>query len=214
MAQERVKRRLAAILAADVVGYSRLMQEDETGTLRRLQAFRSELLDPIVISRSGRVFKVAGDGFLVEFNSAVDAVECAIEIQKSLQHHNSDHPNDRQIILRIGVNSGDVIVDGSDLYGDGVNIAARLESIAEPGGVLISGAAFDQIKNKIDTHFSDQGYKVVKNMNDPVRVYRAEVDVPQSASREFKFRIRERRRPNRDRDVDRNEWLGLRGRGV
>lgn len=149
MGEERVKRRLAAILAADVVGFSRLMEQDEAGTLAALKIRRKGVLDPLVAEHEGRVFKVTGDGVLVEFASAVNAVQCAVDLQQGMAVANGACPEDRQIVLRVGVNLGDVMVEGSDLYGDGVNIAARLESIAEPGGILISGTAHEHIKNKM-----------------------------------------------------------------
>src|SRR5262245_32279484 len=153
MAEERVQRRLAAILAADVVGYGRLMEQDESGTLATLKARRKELLEPLVGRHQGRIFKVTGDGVLVEFGSAVNAVQCAVELQHSMAAANRDLPETRHIVLRIGVNLGDVMVEGSDLYGDGVNISARLEGIAEPGGILVSSTAFDYVKNKINAAF-------------------------------------------------------------
>ena len=153
MAEEAFQRRLAAILAADVVGYSRLMETDEAGTLGALKARRKGVLDPLVAKHHGRVFKVTGDGVLVEFGSAVNAVLCAVELQRGMAAANSDQPEGRHIVLRIGVNLGDVMVVGSDLYGDGVNIAARLEALAEPGGILVSGTAYDHIKNKIKAGF-------------------------------------------------------------
>ncbi len=130
-----MKRRLAAILAADVVGYSRLMGEDEAGTLERLKAFRRELVQPKIAERGGRIVKLMGDGLLAEFPSAVEAVQCAVEIQQDMAGQEADLPDERRIRLRIGVNLGDIIVEGSDIYGDGVNVAARLERLAEPGGV-------------------------------------------------------------------------------
>ena len=136
MSEQRPQRRLAAILAADVVGYSRLMGADEAGTLAVLKARRAEVLQPIVAKHRGRVVKLMGDGVLVEFASAVDAVECAIQLQKAMEAANAGVPEDRRIVLRIGINLGDVMVEGGDLYGDGVNIAARLESLAEPGRCL------------------------------------------------------------------------------
>src|SRR4051812_27201722 len=148
MAEDRVQRRLAAILAAGVVGYSRLMGEDEAGTLAALKARRMHVLEPLVNRHRGRIFKVTGDGVLVEFTSVVNAVQCAIELQHGMAAANGALPEDRRIVLRIGINLGDIMVEGSDLYGDGVNIAARLEGIAEPGGIWISGAAFDHVKTK------------------------------------------------------------------
>src|SRR6185369_17431951 len=137
MAEERNQRRLAAILAADVVGYSRLMEVDEAGTLTTLKARRKGVLEPLVAKHHGRIFKITGDGVLVEFASAVNAVQCAVDLQQGMAAANSGIPEDRNIVLRIGVNLGDVMVEGSDLYGDGVNIAARLEAMAEPGGILV-----------------------------------------------------------------------------
>jgi class 3 adenylate cyclase len=150
MPEQAPPRRLAAILAADVVGYSRLMEQDEAATLAALKSRRKEVLEPLVTRHRGRIFKIAGDGVLVEFASAVHAVQCAIDLQQGMTAANAGLPAERRIVLRVGVNLGDVMVEGSDLYGDGVNIAARLEGIAEPGGVLVSGSAYDQVKNKID----------------------------------------------------------------
>jgi adenylate cyclase len=172
MPSDQVKRRLAAILAADVVGYSRLMGEDETGTLAVLRARRKDVLEPLVARHRGRIFKVMGDGAFVEFRSAVDAVQCAIELQDAMAKANAGLPEGRRIVLRMGINLGDVIVEGGDLYGDGINVAARLEQLAEPGGVLVSGTVFEQIRNKVDTAFADLGAQTFKNIVEPVRVYR------------------------------------------
>jgi len=172
MAEERAQRRLAAILAADVVGYSRLMERDEAGTLSALKERRKGILQPLVTEYSGRIVKVMGDGVLVEFASAVNAVACAVELQKHMASANASLSDDRHIVLRIGINLGDVMVEGSDLYGDGVNIAARLEGITEPGGILISGVAYDYVKNKVEVGFDDLGTQIVKNIAEPVRVYR------------------------------------------
>ena len=172
MAEERVQRRLAAILAADVVGYSRLMERDEAGTLAILKDRRKNVLEPLVARHQGRVFKVTGDGVLVQFGSAVDAVQCAVDLQQAMAASSEDLPDDRHIVLRIGINLGDVILDGNDLYGDGVNIAARLEGIADPGGILVSGTAYDHVKNKINVGFDDLGVQSLKNIHEPVRVYR------------------------------------------
>ena len=172
MAEERVQRRLAAILAADVVGYSRLMEGDEAGTLAALKARRREVLEPLVAKHLGRTFKVAGDGVLVEFASAVNAVQCAVDLQHGMAVANTDQPNDCHIVLRIGVNLGDIMVEGSDLYGDGVNIAARLEALAEPGGILVSGTAHDYVRNKVKVGFDDLGPQTLKNIAEPVRAYR------------------------------------------
>src|SRR5262245_23631331 len=172
MAEERAQRRLATILAADVVGFSRLMGSDEAGTLAALKARRREVLGPLVARHDGRIFKVTGDGVLVEFASAVNAVECAVELQRAMAAANLQQVEDRHILLRIGVNLGDVIVEGGDLYGDGVNIAARLEGIAEPGGVVVSGTAFDHIKNKVKIAFDDLGPQALKNIAEVIRAYR------------------------------------------
>ena len=151
MAEERAQRRLTTILAADVVGYSRLMEKDEAGTMALLRARRHDVLMPMVAQHGGRVFKVMGDGVLVEFSSVVNAVECAIDLQKAMQAQNAGIPAEQHILLRIGINLGDVIVEGGDLYGDGVNIAARLESLAEPGGICVSGDVYRQVRSKLQT---------------------------------------------------------------
>ncbi len=167
-----LQRRLAAILAADVVGYSRLMGEDESGTLARLKAHRRELIDPAIAARGGRMVKLMGDGALVEFASVVDAVQCAVEIQTAMAERNAEVPEGRRIAFRIGINLGDVIVEGEDIYGDGVNVAARLEGLAAPGGVCVSGKVHDEVLGKLDVGFEDQGEQPVKNIARPVRVYR------------------------------------------
>ncbi len=171
MAEERVQRRLAAILAADLVGYSRLMGADETGTLAALQLRRREVLAPLVSQHGGRIFKLMGDGMLVEFPSVVDAVQCAVDIQKGMAAANAALPASEQLLLRIGVNLGDVMVEGSDLYGDGVNLAARLEGLAEPGGICLSEAAHHQVAPKLRLGYRDLGEQSVKNFDRPVRVY-------------------------------------------
>ena len=167
-----MERRLAAILAADVVGYSRLMGEDEVGTLGRLKTCRRELVDPAVEEFHGRIFKLMGDGALVEFASVVDAVQCATAIQRRMVGHDQGAPEAQRIRFRLGVNLGDVIVDGNDIYGDGVNVAARLEGLADPGGICISGTAFDHAVNKVDVGFASLGEQRLKNIADPVRAYR------------------------------------------
>lgn len=172
MATDRVERKLAAILAADVVGYSRLMGEDETGTLTALKELRATLIDPTIAEHRGRIVKLMGDGVLVEFASAVDAVECAVSIQRGMSQQNAKMPDSKSILLRFGVNVGDVIIDGDDIYGDGVNVAARLEGLANPGGICISGMVFDYVKGKLDAGFEDLGPQQVKNIAEPVRVYR------------------------------------------
>jgi len=171
MAEKRAQRRLAAILAADVVGYSRLMEHDEAGTLAALKARRSDVLAPVVAQHNGRVVKVMGDGVLVEFGSAVDAVQCGVELQKGFTGANQGVAETLRIVLRIGINLGDVIVEGSDLYGDGVNVAVRLEALAEPGGICISAKVHDEVRGKIDTGFEDAGEQQLKNIATPVRIY-------------------------------------------
>src|SRR5262245_34228506 len=157
MAEGRVQRRLAAILAADVVGYSRLMQADEAGTLAALKRRRSEILQPLVARHLGRIIKLMGDGVLVEFPSAVDAVTCAGELQDAMAAANAGLAEEHRIVLRVGINLGDVIVEGGDLYGDGVNIAARLESEAEPGSVFVSETVYSHVRGKVPHGFEDVG---------------------------------------------------------
>jgi adenylate cyclase len=164
-------RRLAAILAADVSGYSRLMGADEEGTLERLKAHRRELVDPKIQEHRGRIVKTTGDGVLVEFSSVVDAVRCAVEVQRAMLDRNAEIPHDKRITFRIGINLGDVIIDGDDIYGDGVNIAARLEALAEPGGIYISRVVRDQVRDKLLYPFEDMGEQSVKNIARPVRAY-------------------------------------------
>src|ERR1700732_2866965 len=165
-------RRLAAILAADVSGYSRLMGADEEGTLERLKALRRELLDPKITEYHGRIVKTTGDGMLVEFASVVDAVRCAVAVQQAMPERDTDVAADNRIELRIGINLGDVIVEGDDLYGDGVNIAARIEALADPGGVFISNTVHDHVRDRLPFVFEDLGEQQVKNLTRPVRVYR------------------------------------------
>jgi TolB-like protein len=172
LATERVERRLAAILAADVAGYSRLMGADEEGTLARLKAHRRELIDPKITEHCGRIVKTTGDGLLVEFASPVEAVRCASEIQKAVRDREGSLPEDQRIEIRVGINLGDVIIDEGDVYGDGVNIAARLEALADPGGVVISSAVFEQVRDRVPDSFEDLGDQQVKNIARPVRVYR------------------------------------------
>jgi class 3 adenylate cyclase/pimeloyl-ACP methyl ester carboxylesterase len=166
-----MQRRLAAILAADVVGYSRLMGADEVGTLTSLKSHRRELVDSEISEHHGRIVKTTGDGMLVEFASVVDAVGCAVKIQRSMVGRNAGSPPERQIVFRIGINVGDIIIDGDDIFGDGVNIAARLETLCEPGGVFISRAANDQIRDKLSMAFADLGEQVVKNISRAVGVF-------------------------------------------
>jgi adenylate cyclase len=164
-------RKLAAILAADVAGYSRLMGEDEVGTLDALRAQRQELIEPRISQHEGRVVKLMGDGLLAEFPSAVEAVQCAVEIQHGIGDRNIDVPEDKRIAYRIGINIGDVIIEVEDIYGDSVNIAARLEGLAEPGGIFVSGTVVNHVKGKVKLDFVDMGEKQVKNISSPVRVY-------------------------------------------
>ncbi len=171
-----MQRRLAAILAADVVAYSRLMAEDEAGTLDALKEHRRELIDPTIARHNGRMVKLMGDGALVEFASVVDAIACAAEIQASMAGRNADVPEARRIAFRIGINLGDVIVEGDDIYGGGVNVAARLEALAEPGGICLSGTAYDTAYDKLDLVFESLGEQRVKNIDRPVRIYRVVLD--------------------------------------
>lgn len=171
MREKPVERRLAAILAADVVGYSRLMGVDEVGTLRALKACRKELIDPEISARDGRIVKTTGDGMLVEFASAVQAVACAVTIQRGNANRNEPVPEAKRLTFRIGINVGDIIIDSNDIFGDGVNVAARLETLCEPGGLCISGAAHDQIRDKLPITFDDLGEQPVKNIARPVRAF-------------------------------------------
>ena len=179
-----MERRLTAILAADVVGYSRLMGTDEAGTLAAFNAIRTELVDRRIAEHQGRVVKLTGDGMLVEFPSVVSAVACAAEIQRGMRDRNANVPKDRRIEFRIGINLGDVIVEGEDIFGDGVNVAARLEGIAEPNGIAISNSVRDHVGNRLDLTFEDIGEQSLKNIEKPVRVYRVSFDGPQSGKRE------------------------------
>src|ERR1700737_869472 len=155
--QARVERRLAAILAADVAGYSRLIESDEEGTLRRLKSLRAEVIDPKIAEHRGRIVKTTGDGLLVEFASVVDAVRCAVELQREMIARNTATPAGRRIEFRMGINVGDIIIEDGDIFGDGVNIAARLEALAEPGGIGLSAAAHEQVRDRLDIAFDDLG---------------------------------------------------------
>ena len=172
MPEMRVQRRLMAVMSADVVGYSRLMGTDEAGTLSALKKMRAALIDPLITEHRGRIVKLMGDGALVEFGSAVDAVDCAVRIQRLVAKQNLGVLDSRAITFRIGVNVGDVIIEGNDIYGDGVNVAARLEKLADPGGICISGMVFDQVKGKLDAGFEYFGTHHVRNIADPLRTYR------------------------------------------
>jgi TolB-like protein len=167
-----IMRRLAAILAADVVGYSRLMEQDEAGTLAALKARRANILAPLVRQHEGRIVKVMGDGVLVEFASAVNAVACAVELQKRMAAANDGVSEDRRVVLRIGINLGDIMVEGGDLYGDGVNIAARLQELADPGGICVTGKVHDEVRRKLDLAFESAGEQTLKNFAEPLRIYR------------------------------------------
>src|SRR5450631_1524086 len=172
MDEARVERRLAAILAADVAGYSRLMGTDEEGTLRQLKAHRKELVDPKITEHRGRIVKTTGDGMLVEFVSVVDAVRYAVDIQRGMAERNANVAPDRRIEFRIGINVGDIISDENDIYGDGVNVAARLEALAEPGGIMVSRNVYDQVRDKLSFGFEDMGEQTVKNIARPIGVHR------------------------------------------
>src|SRR5215472_3940686 len=177
-------RRLAAILAADVAGYSRLMEADEEGTHERLKAHLRELMDPSLGEHRGRVVKNTGDGLLAEFASVVDAARCAAEIQRGMLDRERDVPEGRRITFRIGINLGDVIVEEHDIFGGGVNVAARLEALAEPGGICVSGTAYDQVRDALDCSFDDLGEQTLKNIARPIRIYRVRPNrVPPTAFR-------------------------------
>ena len=175
MVEDRVDRRLAAIFAGDVAGYSRLMSIDEEGTLRQLKALRKELVDPKITEHRGRIVKSTGDGILVEFVSVVDAVRCAVDIQRGMGERNAEVPADKRIEFRIGINVGDIIIDQDDIFGDGVNVAARLESLADPGGIMVSSAVHDQVRDKLSFGFEDMGEQSVKNIARPVGVHRVKL---------------------------------------
>jgi adenylate cyclase len=179
-----VERRLAAILAADMVGYSRLMEADEVGTLARLKTHRLELIDPAIAKNRGRIIKTAGDGMLVEFQSIADAVQCAVEVQRRMAGRNTDVPAARWIQFRIGINLGDVIVEDGDVFGDGVNVAARLQELAEPGGICVSRAVRDQVQvgDRCDVGFQDLGEQTVKNITRPIGVFRVELETADPAA--------------------------------
>jgi adenylate cyclase len=179
--EERVERRLAAILAGDVVGYSRLMGIDEEGTLRDLKAHRLALIDPKITEHRGRIVKTTGDGILIEFPSVVDAVRFAVDVQRGMIERNADVPTDLRIEFRIGINIGDVIIEGDDIFGDGVNVAARLEALAEPGGICVSRVVRDQVRDKLDFSFEDLGDQSVKNIARPVRVFRVATHIEEEA---------------------------------
>jgi adenylate cyclase len=176
MTEKAARRRLAAIAVADVVGYSRLMEADEAGTLAALKQRRKEIVEPTVHAFGGRIVKVMGDGVLIEFASAVNAVKGTLELQSKMAAANADLPETQRIVLRIGINLGDVIGEGSDIYGDGVNIAARLEALAEPGDVVVSATVYDHVSGKLAVAFDHLGERILKNIVKPVRVFRASLD--------------------------------------
>jgi adenylate cyclase len=180
--ERHVQRRLAAILAADIAGYSRLTGADEEGTLERLRALRLELIDPAVAEHHGRIVKTTGDGILIEFASVVDAVRCGIAVQRGMARRNTEVSVEKRILFRVGINLGDVVAEGDDLLGDGVNVAARLEGIAEPGGMCLSRAAYDQARGKIDLAVKDLGEQRLKNIAEPVRVYSVSINGNASVS--------------------------------
>jgi adenylate cyclase len=175
MPEDRVDRRLAAIFAGDIAGYSRLMGADEEGTLRQLKAHRKELVDPKITEHRGRIVKTTGDGMLVEFVSVVDAVRCAVDIQRGMDERNSEVPADKRIQFRIGINVGDIIIDGDDIFGDGVNVAARLQTLADPGGIMVSSVVHDQVRDKLSFGFEDMGEQTVKNIARPIGVHRISI---------------------------------------
>jgi TolB-like protein/class 3 adenylate cyclase len=177
MSNDRVERRLAAVLAADVAGYSRLMGHDEEGTLARLKALRKTLVDPKIAERRGRIVKTTGDGMLVEFPSIVDAVCCAVEVQRAMIEGNAEVPQESRIEFRLGVNLGDIITDGDDIHGDGVNIAARLETLAEPGGICVSQTVVNHVRGKVPFDVKDVGEQVLKNIARPIHVFHLVTDL-------------------------------------
>jgi adenylate cyclase len=182
MSEKRVERRLAAIMAADVAGYSRLMAEDEEGTLAALQAIRRELADPMIAEHGGRIVKTTGDGLLVEFASVVDAMRCAVGAQRAMIARNSGVPAACRMEFRIGINLGDIIIDEGDIYGDGVNVAARLGTLAEPSGICVSSIVRDQVCDKLDFTFEDRGEQQVKNIARPVHTYHIQTSFADAAT--------------------------------
>src|SRR5215472_5398789 len=173
---EPIERKLAAILAADVAGYSRLIGADEEGTLKRLKAHRKELIDPKIAEHQGRVVKVTGDGILVEFPSAVAALRCAVEVQRAMAERSASEAADRRIEFRVGLHQGDIVVEDGDIFGDGVNVAARLEGLAEPGAICVSQRVHEDAVGKVDVIFEDMGEQQLKNIARPVRAYRVRLD--------------------------------------
>ncbi|NRG18931.1 adenylate/guanylate cyclase domain-containing protein [Rhizobiales bacterium] len=192
-----MERRLAAVLAADMAGYSRLMEIDEQGTLARLRTHRIELIDPAIAKNQGNIIKTTGDGMLVEFQSVADAVRCATEIQERMSRRNADVPDERRIQFRIGINLGDIIFEDADIFGDGVNVAARIEQLADIGGFCVSQAVYDQVRDRLDIGFEDLGERSLKNIARPVHVWRALVASPNEGRGETQAKDRERPRTNK-----------------
>jgi class 3 adenylate cyclase len=180
---DRVERRLTAILAADVAGYSRLMGADEEGTLAQLKAHRRALLDPKIAEHRGRLVKTTGDGMLVEFASVVDALRCAVEVQRGMAERNAEVPQEKRIEFRVGIHQGDIMIDGDDIFGDGVNVAARLEGLAEPGGICVSGRVQEDAEGRLEITFEDVGEQQLKNIARAVRVYRVRLSGAATSSR-------------------------------
>jgi len=178
----RDKRRLAAILAADIVGYSRLMGADESGTLAQLKTHRKELIDPKIAEYDGHIVKTTGDGLLVEFPSVLGAVQCAVDVQRAIAQRNTHVPEDKRVEFRMGINQGDVIVEDDDIYGDGINVASRLEGIAKPGGICISRRVHEDVAGKLDLRFEDLGEQTLKNIARPVRAYSIYLTSPSSGT--------------------------------
>jgi len=176
MAKPHVERRLAAILAADVAGYSRLMGADEEGTLAALKAYRREIIELKLAEHRGRIVRIIGDGLLVEFASVIAAVRWAIEVQRAMGERNAGLPQEKRIEFRMGINAGDIIIDGIDIWGDGVNVAARLEALAEPGGICVSGRVQEDVHGSLEVAFEDIGEQQLKNIARAVRVYRVQLN--------------------------------------
>src|SRR5690348_2585372 len=183
MEQRNVERKLAAILAGDVAGYSRLMGMDEEGTLAQLKAHRRALVDPKIREHHGKIIKTTGDGMVVEFASAVDAVRCAVEVQRGMAERNAGVPPEKRIEFRLGINVGDIIHDDKDIFGDGVNVAARLEGLAEPGGICVSQGVRDPVRDKLRFTFEDMGEQALKNISSPVHAFRVRFEGVEPAGR-------------------------------
>src|SRR5262245_59971574 len=196
---EHVQRRLTAILAADVAGYSRLMAADEEGTLAQLKGHRKALVDPKIAEHRGRIVKTTGDGMLVEFASVVDALRCAVEVQRGMVERNADVPPERRIEFRVGIHQGDVIIEEGDVFGDGVNVAARLEGLAEPRGICVSGRVQEDAEGKLEITFEDAGEQHLKNIARPIKVFRIDVDSKTGASSTIRM-------PHVEARITRRSW--------